>query len=173
MILSDYEFRVLQLKAPQFLNASVFNQYKYNASYKDNFNNASSSGVITINVTQELNTLTISQNSAFFIIESAVSGALVRTNSNGRTGTQGRPISTGTTTFNVSSSGFFHINSSTGHMSMTGSVSGSAFDFDTGNAISGSVTASTAFGTQGVKDFHTSININNAPYHHLVIHQLI
>ena len=153
---------VLQLKAAQFLNASVFNQYKYNASYKDNFNNASSSGVITINVTQEP-TPTISQNSAFFIIESAVSGALVRTNSNGRTGTQGRFTSTGTTTFNVSSSGFFHINSSTGHMSMTGSVSGSAFDFDTGNAISGSVTASTAFGTQGVKDFHTSIAINNAP----------
>ena len=153
---------VLQLKAGQYLNSSIYNQYKYSATYKDNFNNASSSGVITINVTEEP-TPSISQNNTFYIIESAVSGALVRTNTNGRTGTQGRFTTTPTVTWNITdASGFFHINS-TGYVSITGSVSESAFTFDAGNAISGSVTASTAFGTQGVAGFHTNVAINNAP----------
>jgi len=151
----------LQLKAGQYLNASIFNQYKYSATYKDNFNNASSSGVITINVTEEP-TPSVSQNGTFYIIESAVSGALVRTSTNGRTGTQGRFTTTPTVSWNVSSSGFFHIKS-TGHVSMTGSVSESAFTFAAGNVISGSVTASTAFGTQATAEFHSNVAINNAP----------
>ena len=57
---------------------------------------------------------------------------------------------------------FFHINSSTGHISMTGSVSGSAFDFDTGNAISGSVTASTVFWYTRSERLFVGIAINNA-----------
>ena len=43
----------LQLKAGQYLNSDIFSQYKYNETYKDLFNDASSSGVITVNITPD------------------------------------------------------------------------------------------------------------------------
>ena len=73
---------VLQLKAGQFLNSDIFNKYKYDATYKDNFNAASSSGVITINIADDPQP-SLTNNGTFYIIESAVSGGLIRTNSNG------------------------------------------------------------------------------------------
>ena len=153
---------VLQLKAGQYLNATLFNQYKYSATYKDNFNNASSSGVITINVTEEP-TPTVSKNAEkFYVIESATAGATIYTNTNGRSGTQADFNSTGTVSMSVSSSGFFAL-SGAGALSLATAVSESAFTFAAGNAISGSVTATTAHGTTGTSTFCVGIAINNAP----------
>jgi len=155
---------VLQLKAGQYLNNDVFSQYKYNASYRDNFNAASSSGVITINVTSDVAptiTNNLSSNKAY-VIESAVSGSKVYQGTNGRSGTQTDFSSNQTVAFSVSSSNDFFINSA-GNLSMTGSISSSAFTFAAGNAISGSVTATNAFGTFVTHSFCVGIAINNGP----------
>ncbi len=155
---------VLQLKAGQYLNSDIFNQYKYNASYRDNFNAASSSGVITINITDDIAptiTHNLSSNKAY-VIESAVSGANVYQSTNGRSGTQTDFNSNQTVTFSVSSSNDFVINSA-GNLSMTASISSSAFTFAAGNAISASVTATNAFGTFVTHSFCVGIAINNAP----------
>ena len=152
---------VLQLKAGQYLNAGVFNQYKYDASYKDNFNAASSSGTITVNVLHE-GVPSLTTNGTFYIIESAQNGDLVRTNTNGRTGTQADFNSGATVAFSVSSSGFFAINSA-GNLSLAAHVSGTAFTFDAGNPITGEVTASTAFGTQNSASLSVNVAKNNGP----------
>ena len=80
----------LQLKAGQFLNSDIFNQYKYNATYQDNFNAASSSGVITVNITDDpIPTLTNNANDEqngqplFYVIESITNGADIIINTNG------------------------------------------------------------------------------------------
>ena len=108
---------VIQLKAGQFLNSDVFNQYKYNATYKDNFNAASSSGVLTINITDDpIPELTNNANDEhlgqdlFYIIESATSGNAVRVNTNGRTGTQGDFNSNETVFFTFTGSEHININ---------------------------------------------------------------
>ena len=153
---------ILQLKAGQFLNSDIFNQYKYNATYKDNFNDASSSGVLTMNITSDpIPTLTA--NSAnFFIIESATSGDAVRINSNGRTGTQADFNSNEVVTFTVNPSSRFSVNGS-GQVSMNFNVSGSAFTFDNSSTIAGSITASNAFGTTTQSAFTVGVAINNSP----------
>ena len=153
---------VLQLKAGQFLNSDLFNQYKYNATYRDNFNDASSSGVLTMNITPDpIPTLTANSEN-FFIIESATTGNAVRINSNGRTGTQADFDSNETVTFTVNPSSRFSVNGS-GQISMNFNVSGSAFTFDNSSTIAGSVTASNAFGTTTQSAFTVGVAINNSP----------
>jgi len=154
----------LQLKAGQYLNATLFNQYKYSATYKDNFNNASSSGVITINITEEPTptvTNNLTQNKGY-VIESATAGNHIKVNTDGRSGTQADFDATGTVSMSVSSSGFFAL-SGAGKLTLATAVSESAFTFAAGNAISGSVTATTVHGTTGTKTFCVGIAINNAP----------
>tara|TARA_B100001939_G_scaffold348154_1_gene373233 strand:- start:1996 stop:5775 length:3780 start_codon:yes stop_codon:yes gene_type:complete len=151
----------LQLKAGQYLNSDLFDQYKYTATYQDNFNAASSSGTITINLSDDpIPTLT--DNRAFYIIESASSGSSVRTNTNGRTGTVADFNSNETVAFTVNPSNRFSI-ASNGNLSVNFDVSGSAFTFDAGNTIDGSVTASNAFGTVTQSEFSVNVAINNAP----------
>ena len=153
---------VLQLKAAQYLNSDIFNQYTYDATYKDNFNDASSSGVLTINIADDA-IPTLTPNSAdFFVIESATSGSLVRINSNGRTGTQADFNSNEAVAFTVNPSSRFSVNSS-GQISMNFNVSGSAFTFDNSSTIAGSVTASNAFGTFTQSAFTVGVAINNSP----------
>jgi hypothetical protein len=153
----------LQLKAGQYLNSDTFDSYKYDATYKDNFNDASSSGVITINI-QDDPQPTLSSNGTFYIIESAVSGALVRTNSNGRTGTQADFNSNETVFFELNpDTGSLHINSSNGNISLNNNVSESIYTNDVGNQLSGSVTASNAFGTSVSTTFNVNVAINNSP----------
>ena len=154
---------VLQLKAGQFLNSDIFNKYTYDATYKDNFNAASSSGVITINIADDPQP-SLTSNGTFYIIESAVSGALVRTNSNGRTGTQADFNSNETVFFELNpDTGSLHINSSNGNISLNNNVSESIYTNDAGNQLSGSVTASNAFGTSVSTTFNVNVAINNAP----------
>jgi len=152
---------VLQLKAGQFLNSDIFNKYKYDATYKDNFNAASSSGVITINIADDPQP-SLTNNGTFYIIESAVSGGLIRTNSNGRSGTQADFNSNETVFFELNPiTGSFHINSSNGNLSLNNNVSESIYT--SGSTMSGSVTASNAFGTSNQAAFDVNVVINNAP----------
>ena len=165
---------VIQLKSTQFLNSDIFNQYKYNATYQDNFNAASSSGVITINITDDAQpsiTTNVSGNS-FHIIESALSGSSIRVGSNGRTGTVADINSNETVLFSITPSGSLPSNtkdsgslgiSSTGNLSVGFDVSGSNYDFDTGNVLSGSVTITNNFGTTNTTNINVSMSINNAP----------
>ena len=165
---------VIQLKSTQFLNSDIFNQYKYNATYQDNFNAASSSGVITINIEDDLPpsiTTNVSGNS-FHIIESALSGSSIRQGTNGRTGTVADINSNETVLFNITPSGSLPSNtkdtgslgiSSTGNLSVGFDVSGSNYNFDTGNVLSGSVTITNNFGTTNTTNINVSMSINNGP----------
>ena len=165
---------VIQLKSTQFLNSDIFNQYKYNATYQDNFNAASSSGVITINIQDDAQpsiTTNVSGNS-FHIIESALSGSSIRVGSNGRTGTIADINSNETVLFSITPSGSLPSNtkdtgslgiSSTGNLSVGFDVSGSNYNFDSGNVLSGSVTITNNFGTTNTTNINVSMSINNAP----------
>ena len=165
---------VIQLKSTQFLNSDIFNQYKYNATYQDNFNAASSSGVITINIEDDLPpsiTTNVSGNS-FHIIESALSGSSIRQGTNGRTGTVADISSNETVLFVITPSGSLPSNtkdtgslgiSSIGNLSVGFDVSGSNYNFDTGNVLSGSVTITNNFGTTNTTNINVSMSINNAP----------
>ena len=156
----------LQLKAGQFLNSDIFNQYKYNATYQDNFNDASSSGTLTVNVLADPPpSLTPNTPATFSLIESADSGSLVRVSgSDGRTGTQARYTSNETVTFQVNPSDKFSINSS-GQLSVNFDFSGSEFKFDDfpGKTLSGSVTCSNDFGTTNTDTFIIATKKNFAP----------
>ena len=165
---------VIQLKSTQFLNSDIFNQYKYSATYRDNFNAESSSGVITINIADDAQpsiSTNVSGNS-FHIIESALSGSSIRQGTNGRTGTVADISSNETVLFNITPSGSLPSNtkdtgslgiSSTGNLSVGFDVSGSNYNFDTGNVLSGSVTITNNFGTTNTTNINVSMSINNAP----------
>ena len=156
----------LQLKAAQYLNSDIFNQYKYDATYKDNFNDASSSGTLTVNITPDPTpSLTPNTAATFSLIESADSGSLVRiSGSNGRTGTQARFTSNETVTFQVNPSDKFSINTN-GQLSVNFNFSGSEFKFDDfpGKTLSGSVTCSNDFGTTNTETFIIATKKNFAP----------
>ena len=165
---------VLQLKAGQFLNADSFDSYQYQATYKDNFNEASSSGVLTINITDDVIpsvTTNVSGNS-FHIIESALSGSSIRVNSNGRTGTVADINSNQSVLFSITPSGSLPSKtkdtgslgiSSAGNLSIGFDARSSLYNFDVGNVISGSVTVTNAFGTSNSTNIAVSMSINNAP----------
>ena len=165
---------VLQLKAGQFLNADVFDSYQYQATYKDNFNDASSSGVLTVNITDDVIpsiTTNVSGNS-FHIIESALSGSSIRQGTNGRTGTVADIGSNQTVLFNITPSGSLPSKtkdsgslgiSSVGNLSVAFDVSSSSYNSDVGNVVSGSVTVTNAFGTTNTTNINVSMSINNAP----------
>jgi len=165
---------VLQLKAGQFLNSDSFDSYQYQATYKDNFNDASSSGVLTVNITDDVTpsiTTNVSGNS-FHIIESAQSGSSIRVNSNGRTGTVADIGSNQTVLFNITPSGSLPSKtkdsgslgiSSTGNLSVAFDVSSSSYNSNVGNVLSGSVTVTNAFGTTNTTNINVSMSINNAP----------
>ena len=160
----------LQLKAGQYLNSDIFNQYTYSATYRDNFNAESSSGVITVNITDDpIPTLTnnagdtFNGQDLFYIIESATNGDAIRVNSNGRTGTQADFNSNETVYFMFTGSQHISINNSSGNLSVGTTISGSDFKFDNTSYLSGSVTASNAFGTMTSSLVQVKVQINNAP----------
>ena len=160
----------LQLKAGQYLNSDIFNQYTYSATYRDNFNAESSSGVITVNITDDpIPTLTnnagdtFNGQDLFYIIESATNGDAIRVSSNGRTGTQADFNSNETVYFMFTGSQHISINNSNGNLSVGTNISGSDFKFDNTSYLSGSVTASNAFGTMTSSLVQVKVQINNAP----------
>ena len=101
-----------------------------------------------------------------------MSGSSIRVGSNGRTGTVADINSNETVLFSITPSGSLPSNtkdsgslgiSSTGNLSVGFDVSGSNYDFDTGNVLSGSVTITNNFGTTNTTNVNISMSINNAP----------
>ena len=145
-------------KAGVYLNSDLINSYIYSASVKDAYN-AAASATVTIPVADDT-PATISNNGTFYIIESARSGDNITTNTSGIAGTIADFNANQSVTWNVNPTSKFAINGS-GRLSLNYNVSGST-DVG-GGTISGSVTASNAFGTTNASAFTVNITNNAGP----------
>jgi len=149
----------VSLKSGHFLNSDIINQYKYTVQVRDSFNTASNTATITIPIADDA-APSISGLQAFYLIESAVSGASVYDSTNGYSGTVARLTSNQSVTWEISSSNDFAI-SSTGYITVARNISGSSTVG--GNTINGSVTASNSFGTSTANTFTVNITDNVGP----------
>ena len=141
-----------------YLNSDLINSYIYSASVSDAFNNAVSASV-TIPVVDD-QAATISGTTTLYIIESAVLGNGVKTNTDGRSGTNARFTADQAVTWSISSSNDYNIDTS-GYVTIARNISGSS---DVGGGqITGRVTASNAFGTTSSLAFTVNITDNVAP----------
>lgn len=151
---------VVSRRSSVYLNSDLIDQYVYTVTVKDAFNTTTDTGLITINVTDDP-APSISDNWAAgpYIIESALDGAAIRTNSNGYSGTQADFNSNQSVTWNISSSDIFSI-ASNGQLSVNTDISGA---YTSGDTITGEVTASNSFGTTNSVSFTVNITENQAP----------
>jgi hypothetical protein len=153
-----------QLQASSDLSAAT---YSYDVTVTDNYGKSTSYNGRSFEIAQA-GSGTMTENGTFYIIESATNGNLIRTNSNGRTGTQGAVVvsyspnygSQSATSFS-SSNPLITINSSTGQLSVGTDISGS------GN-VNGSIIASTIswtdqYGNGGSDAIAVNVTKNNAP----------
>ena len=108
-------------------------------------------------------------NGTFFIIESATSGDLIRTNANGRSGTQADLGVTYSPQFNsaavasfTSSNAMVTVNSN-GNLSLGQNVSASAFTFDAGNPITSNITFRDQYDNIGSGSVSINVAKNFAP----------
>ena len=91
-----------------------------------------------------------------------MSGASVRTNSNGRSGTIAAFSANQSVDFTMNSgSGVFDVNASNGRLTIKTDLSGSATS--SGASLSGSVIATNSFGTTAEANFTASVAANQAP----------
>lgn len=142
------------------INSDIINEYQYTVIVKDNFNTASNEGIITIPISDDT-PASISTNGTFRIVESAVSGALIRTNANGFSGTQADLSSNQSGTFSNSSNPAIAVNSSNGNLSLAVDLSGSATQ--SGDTIVSNVTFTNTFGTTTVQSVTANVVGNSAP----------
>lgn len=149
---------VVTRKAGVYLNSDLINSYIYSASVKDAYN-AAASAAITIPIADDT-PATISNNGTFYIIESARSGDNITTNTTGLAGTIADFNANQSVNWNVNPTSKFAINSS-GRLSLNYNISGST-DVG-GGTISGSVTASNAFGTRNSSTFNVNVTNNEGP----------
>jgi len=149
---------VVTRKAGVFLNSDLVNSYIYSASVKDAYNDAASA-TVTIPVADDT-AATLSNNGTFYIIESATSGDFLTTVTTGIAGTYADFNANQSVTWNVNPTGKYNINAS-GQLSLAYDISGST-DVG-GGTISGSVTASNAFGTRTSADFTANVTNNAGP----------
>ena len=148
----------ITLRNAVFLNSDLINSYVYSASVSDAFNNAASASV-TIPIIDD-QAATISGTSTLYIIESATNGDGVKTNTDGRTGTNARFTADQAVTWSISSSNDYNIDTS-GYVTIGRDISGSANVG--GGQITGRVTSSNAFGTTSSLAFTVNITDNVAP----------
>lgn len=149
---------VVTRKAGVYLNSDLINSYIYSASVKDAYN-AAASAAITIPIADDT-PATISNNGTFYIIESARTGDNITTNTSGIAGTIADFNANQSVNWNVNPTSKFSINSS-GRLSLNYNISGST-DVG-GGSISGSVTASNAFGTRNSSAFTVNVTNNEGP----------
>ena len=151
---------VVSRKSGVYLNSDLIDQYVYTVTVRDAFNTTTDTGLITITVTDDP-APSISDNWAAgpYIIESALDGDAIRTNSNGYSGTQADFNSNQSVTWNISSSNIFSI-ASNGQLSVNTDISGA---YTSGDTITGEVTASNSFGTTNSVSFTVNITENLAP----------
>ena len=139
--------------------------YSYTASIFDQFGETSQyEREITI-AEADLGTLTT--NGTFYIIESATSTSLIRTNSNGRTGTQGDLGVSYSPNYGsqvvqefTSSNALIAVNSS-GNLSVGTNISGSGNV--SGDSISSNITWADQHGNVGSGSISVNVTTNNAP----------
>jgi len=141
-----------------FLNSDLINSYVYSASVSDAFNNAVSASV-TIPIVDD-QAATISGTTSLYIIESAVTGDGVKTNTDGRSGLNARFTADQAVTWSISSSNDYNIDTS-GYVTIARNISGSS-DVGGGQLV-GRVTSSNAFGTTSSLAFTVNITDNVAP----------
>ncbi len=145
-----------------YINSDLINEYQYTVRIRDSYNTASNEAIITIPISDDTPP-TVSDNwSTPYVIESAVSGASVYVNSNGRSGTIAAFSANQTVTWTLNSgSGVFDINSSNGRLSIKTNLSGSTTS--SGALLSGSSIATNTFGTTTETPFTASVAANQAP----------
>ena len=149
---------VVTRKVGAVLDEDTADKYVYQATVSDAFNQNSDTGLITIPILGDVPPSITRNSTNFYIIESAGSGDSVRTNSNGRTGIQADFNSNQVVTWSVAPS-IFSI-STTGALSMGADVSPT---YTSGGSISGTVTATNAFGTTNSDPFTVSVAANQPP----------
>jgi VCBS repeat-containing protein len=149
-------------------NLSGSTSYNFTASIRDSYGNIGTNSH-SINILQA-GTGSLTTNGTFYVIESAVSGNLIYTNTNGRTGTQGDLGVTYSPQYNsaavqsfTSSNAMVHVKSN-GNLSVAQNVSESVFTFNAGNPITSSITWRDQFGNVGgPTQISVNVAINNAP----------
>mgnify|MGYP000349714547 CR=1 FL=1 len=147
-------------KSGVLLNSDLINEYQYSIVVRDSFNTASNTATITIPVADDT-PLTLGGINAFYVIESAISGASVFDNSNGFSGTTAVFTSNQSpTTFTVNPSTDFAVDSS-GNLTVNRNISGSS-DVG-GGTLNGSITGSNSFNTISKNTFTVNITNNVGP----------
>lgn len=142
-----------------FLNSDLIDEYVYEITVTDAFNNGTDKALVTIPIADDP-APSIGGDTTLYIIESAVDGDSVYDSTNGFSGTTTRFTSNQSVTWAVSSSNDFAINSS-GYLTVNRDISGSATVG--GDQIDGTVTATNSFGTTTDTDFTVNITDNTAP----------
>jgi len=141
------------------LNSDLINEYQYSVQVRDSFNTASNTATVTIPITDDT-APTISGVNAFYIIESAVSGAAIFDNSNGFSGTKAQFTANEPVTFTVNPTSNFVVDSS-GNLTINRNISGSSDGG--GDNLSGQITASNNFATTAATTFTVNITDNVGP----------
>ena len=146
-------------KSGVHLNSDIINEYQYTVQVRDSFNSASNQATVTIPITDDTPP-TIGGVNAFYIIESAVSGAAIYDNSNGFSGTTAQFTANEPVTFTVNPSSDFVVDSS-GNLTINRDISGSS-DVG-GGTLAGQITASNNFATTAATTFTVNITDNVGP----------
>tara|TARA_R110000782_G_scaffold238495_2_gene324896 strand:- start:1379 stop:5167 length:3789 start_codon:yes stop_codon:yes gene_type:complete len=148
-------------KSSVFINSDLIDEYVYTVTIRDNFNDITNTGLITIPISDDpAPSITDNWSAGPYIIESATDGDAIRTNSNGYSGTQADFNSNQSITWTVNPSSIISINSS-GNLSLNTNLSGSTTG--SGDTILSSVTASNSFGTTNQTTFTVQVTENLAP----------
>ena len=148
------------LKNSHFLNSDLINQYKYNVTVSDAFNETSNTAEVTIDIKDDLAaTLTDNWSAGPYIVESAESGANIKTNSDGFNGNNADYGSNQTGTW-TSSNAAIGINSN-GTLTLATDLSASATQ--SGATISSTITFTNTFGTTTTDNLVVQVTDNQAP----------
>ena len=158
---------VVTRKVGVYLNADVADRYEYEVSVKDEFNTTLDTGIITIPIGDDAASAVSDNWSNVYVIESAVDGDSLYTNSNGRSGTIAQWSSAASQRWEVSSdSDLIEVTALTGsstQLRVKNNISGSIYT--SGSVIAVAVTAS-EHGFETTKqyiDLDVNVVINNAP----------
>jgi len=160
---------VITRKVGVYLNSDVADRYVYQVSVRDSFNNTTDTGLVTIPITADAASVVADNWTNVYVIESAIAGASLYTNSNGRSGTVAQWSSAASQRWNVTSDGdLVEVTSLTGsatNLRLKNNASGSIYSYNGTNIINVSLTASEhAFETtKQYVDLAVNVAINNAP----------
>ena len=156
-------------KVGVYLNSDIANRYEYEVSVKDEFNTTLDTGLITIPISDDAQSVVSDNWSNVYVIESAVDGDSLYINSNGRSGTIAQWSSAASQRWEVSSdSDLIEVTSLTGsstQLRVKNDISGSIYSYDGTNTINVALTAS-EHGFETTKqyiDLAVNVAINNAP----------